>query len=169
MQMKGYYQSPIGWMEVIGSEKGISGVSFTDAAEKKSDCHPYIERCIQELDDYFKGEIPFFTVPIEAIGTVFQQKVWSEVNSIPFGQTASYSEIAERIGSPQASRAVGMANGKNKLGILIPCHRVLGKNSSLTGYAWETWRKQWLLNHEKKMLGKWNHLNIAKRNSELKS
>lgn len=101
-----------------------------------------------QLDAYFAGELQAFDLPLAASGTPFQQKVWAALRDIPFGQTCSYGQLAQRIGTPGASRAVGLANGRNPLSIIVPCHRVIGANGSLTGYGGGLERKRWLLAHE---------------------
>lgn len=102
----------------------------------------------EQLEAYFAGELRAFDVPLAPAGTEFQQKIWQALRDIPFGQTESYGEVAQRIGAPKASRAVGMANGHNPISIIVPCHRVIGANGSLTGYGGGIERKRWLLAHE---------------------
>lgn len=103
-------------------------------------------RC--QLEAYFAGELKDFDLPLAAQGTDFQKKVWAALCGIPYGQTISYGELARRIGQPMASRAVGLANGQNPISIIVPCHRVIGANGTLTGYGGGLSRKQWLLAHE---------------------
>ena len=107
-----------------------------------------VERTAAEIDAYFTGELKRFTVPIIDPGTEFQRTVWTELMNIPYGSTASYKDIAHRIGRPTAMRAVARANGDNRLAIIIPCHRVIGADGSLTGYGGGLWRKKRLLDHE---------------------
>jgi AraC family transcriptional regulator of adaptative response/methylated-DNA-[protein]-cysteine methyltransferase len=102
-----------------------------------------------ELRDYFAGTLRRFTVPLIAPGTPFQEKVWSELLAIPYGETRSYEDLARRLGSVQAQRAVGRANGTNRIAIVIPCHRVINKDGNLGGYGGQIWRKQALLRHER--------------------
>jgi AraC family transcriptional regulator of adaptative response/methylated-DNA-[protein]-cysteine methyltransferase len=109
-----------------------------------------IERLEIELDEYFSGKRKEFTVPVEAIGTEFQMRIWSRLQTIPIGKTVSYESIAREIGKPGAQRAVGRANGDNRLAIIIPCHRVIRSDGTLSGYGGGIWRKQWLLDHEQK-------------------
>lgn len=152
------YKSPIGILEIIGSEEGISSVLFVEREETmylmKEDTPELIKLCYQQLDEYFKGERYEFSLPYLLEGTVFQQSVWQALTAIPYAKTGSYKEIAVSIGNEKAVRAVGSANGKNKLTLLIPCHRIIGANGQLTGYAGGVWRKEWLLQHEKKMAEK---------------
>ena len=115
--------------------------------------NPHIRQAIQQLDEYFRGERNYFTVPLHLEGTPFQRSVWIQLQAIPYGRTVSYSDLAAAIGNSRAVRAVGTANGKNRIALLIPCHRVIGKNQELAGYAWGTWRKEWLLEHEQQERG----------------
>ena len=110
-----------------------------------------LQKCIGELKDFFNGKLRQFTVPVIQPGTDFQQRVWAELMKIPYGVTVSYLELSKRIGDVKAIRAVGTTNGKNQVAILVPCHRVIGSNGTLTGYAGGLWRKQWLLEHELKI------------------
>ncbi len=146
----GYYSSEIGDIKIIGGENKIFSIDFI---EKKptanTEIPPYLEECIEQLDDYFRGERKIFSMKLTLQGTDFQKKVWNQLIKIPYGEISSYKDIALKIGNPNASRAVGNANRKNKLAIIVPCHRVIGSNGSLTGYASGIWRKEWLLKHEK--------------------
>jgi methylated-DNA-[protein]-cysteine S-methyltransferase len=112
--------------------------------------HPVLKQAKRELDEYFTGTRTEFNLPLAALGTAFQQKVWQALITIPFGETWSYQDLADAIGNPKAVRAVGLANGKNPISIIVPCHRVIGKSGKLTGYAGGVERKAWLLKHEKK-------------------
>ena len=105
-------------------------------------------QALKQLEEYFAGKRELFNLPIKALGTDFQQKVWRELLNIPFGKTRTYLEQTKQLGDPKAIRAVASANGKNPIGIVIPCHRVIGSDGSLTGYASGIWRKKWLLEHE---------------------
>jgi methylated-DNA-[protein]-cysteine S-methyltransferase len=154
---KGYkldYQSPIGVIEIIGSEECIQSIMFVDrdlSMGHQADIPRVLRDCYEQLDEYFKGERQIFTFPYEQRGTLFQQTVWNELIKILFAETASYRDIANSLQNEKAIRAVGNANGKNKLSIIIPCHRIIGSNGSLTGYAGGLWRKEWLLNHEREV------------------
>lgn len=148
------YQSPIGLVEITGTEEGVYSVLFT---ERDILQYPLLENtpkslidCYQQLDLYFKGELETFTFPYIVEGTDFQKNVWNTLPSISYGKTGSYKDIAAAIGNEKAVRAVGSTNGKNKLCIVLPCHRIIGSNGSLTGYAGGLWRKEWLLEHENK-------------------
>lgn len=109
---------------------------------------PVLDEAARQLTEYFASERTEFDLPLRPIGTEFQRRVWQALRDIPFGQTWSYGELAEHIGSPTASRAVGLANGRNPISIVIPCHRVIGANGSMTGYGGGIERKRWLLSHE---------------------
>lgn len=113
-----------------------------------ANAHPVMWQLFQQLGEYFRGERQQFTVPLEPRGNDFQLRVWQYLQTIPFGQTRSYGEQARGIGAPGAARAVGRANGMNKIAIIIPCHRVIGASGSLTGYGGGMERKRWLLQHE---------------------
>lgn len=147
------YESPIGVIEIIGTNDAIISILFSEESIKKNliqlDTPKVLKECYKEIDEYFKGTRYDFTIPYEFQGTDFQKAVWNELKNISYAETVSYKDIAISIGNEKAVRAVGSANGKNKLGIIIPCHRVIGSNSKLTGYAGGLWRKEWLLNHEK--------------------
>lgn len=148
------YHSPIGAMLIQANEHSIFNIGFIEADQIASleisttDTHSIIHQCIDELIEYFSGNRTSFTVPIHQVGTDFQQKVWKELYEVPFGKTLSYGELAKKLGDPKCIRAAAAANGKNKIAILIPCHRIIGADQSLVGYAWGKTRKRWLLQHE---------------------
>lgn len=147
-----YYESPIGLISIGGTEEYITELLFIDNAEEMSHGEPgiteVIHQCTEELIEYFHGKRKEFQVPIHQEGTEFQEQVWNQLLHIPYGKTISYLQLAEQIGDAKATRAVASANGKNKIMLLRPCHRVIGSDRSLTGYAGGTWRKKWLLQHE---------------------
>lgn len=140
--------SDIGEITVIADENYIKAVQFgkSEYVNKKT---PLISEAVNQLQEYFKGDRKVFTVPLKPDGTDFQRKVWKALTEIPYGQTASYGEIAEKIGKSGGARAVGNANNKNPIAIMIPCHRVIGANGSLTGYAAGLDIKKKLLDLEK--------------------
>jgi len=147
---KAYYKSKIGLIEIGGTEDGILSLGFVqEESVDNSDIPPCLEKCIEQLDEYFRGKRKEFSVDLLLRGTDFQKKVWNELKKILFGKTVSYKDIAISIGDKKAARAVGGAIGKNKIGIIIPCHRVIGSDGRLTGYGGGIWRKKWLLKHEK--------------------
>ena len=157
-------ESPVGRLDVGATERGVCLVEFGDRRalptelaylEKKlrrpvvpGDC-ARIHQMVDELQRYFAGELRTFTTKLDILGTPFQQVVWAALMDIPYGQTISYGELARRVGRPTASRAVGQANGKNHIAIVIPCHRVVQANGQLRGYGGGLWRKQWLLDLER--------------------
>lgn len=149
-----YYQSPLGKLLLIGNEGKLEALHFPNAPEQEHigadwlyDKTAFAE-VLQQLAEYFAGDRQIFDLNIVPQGTPFQQRVWQELRNIPFGRTASYSEIAERVGNAKACRAVGMANNKNPIPIIVPCHRVIGKNGSLIGFGGGLDLKQQLLNLE---------------------
>lgn len=133
---------------VLSVDDAVTHVLFNKDERKEEVRTAVIEQCIQELDEYFKKGRKFFTVELKAEGTEFQQRVWTELLTIPFGKTISYEELAVRLGDIKAIRAAAVANSVNPIAIIIPCHRVIGKNGELTGYAGGLDNKQWLLFHE---------------------
>ncbi len=133
---KFYYKSPIGILEIIASERGITNIKFVEkflTNDTKENIH--IKKCVEELENYFYKNGKNFSVKLDIIGTEFQKKVWNELRKIPYGKIFSYKEIANKIGNPKSVRAIGMANHLNKIPIIIPCHRVIGANGKLLGYA----------------------------------
>lgn len=141
--------SPLGYVILEGDENGISKISVTSEALVLSEDIPRVfMEAVSQLNDYFDGKRKDFDFKMNPQGTDFQKKVWNELLKIPFGKTASYQEITNRLGDPKAIRAVANANGKNPLWIVVPCHRIIGSDGSLTGYAGGLWRKKWLLEHE---------------------
>lgn len=143
-----YLTTPIGEIYIEASELGIRKVLFISSQSISSNANKWTEQCKQELMEYFSGKRTTFTLPLDQIGTEFQHKVWQDLINIPFGKTSSYAEVANNIQNPKAVRAVGAANGKNPISIIVPCHRVIGSNKKLTGYAGGLERKAWLLKHE---------------------
>jgi len=151
-----YYQSPVGLIRISGNENYISEIHFVDniekpAADRKKQVPPMVIQCVEELIQYFHGQRRSFDLPISQIGSTFQQKVWNELSGIPFGKTISYLELSRRLGDSKAIRAAAAANGRNNVAIIVPCHRVIGSNNKLVGYAGGLWRKKWLLDHEAKL------------------
>ncbi|MEK5142170.1 methylated-DNA--[protein]-cysteine S-methyltransferase [Paenibacillus sp. FSL M7-0134] len=151
------YVSPIGEIEIQGTNEAVYSIMFSNQNELLTRAIEEVPiqvlaECAIQLDEYFKGERFEFTFPYAFEGTDFQQKVWNALVSVGYGKTTAYKDIALAIGNEKAIRAVGSANGKNKLSIVIPCHRIIGSNQKLTGYAGGLWRKEWLLQHEKRCL-----------------
>jgi len=144
-----YYKSPIGRLRIAGNDEAIHAVSFCEDLDLPLTAVPAIGLlCIRQLQEYFAGARKTFDLPLQPAGTIFQQQVWQNLKQIPFGKTCSYLEVARAVSGEKVIRAVGAANGRNPLCIIVPCHRVIGSDGSLTGYAGGLWRKEWLLRHE---------------------
>ena len=147
-----YYESPTGLIRIGGTETYISELTFIDNKSQIKHGEPGISdvmhHCTEQLIEYFQGKRREFNLPIHQDGTDFQSTVWSKLLGIPFGKTQSYADLARTIGDVKAVRAVAGANSKNKIAIIVPCHRIIGTDKSLTGYAGGLMRKKWLLQHE---------------------
>jgi methylated-DNA-[protein]-cysteine S-methyltransferase len=164
-----HYKTPIGIAEIVGDKNGIQSISVKNEADFSAENQDFstalrldsvrtlemtkkmpqcLQDCVQQLDEYFQGTRTSFDLKLNPQGTDFQKQVWQELLNISFGKTRSYMEQTKQIGDPKAIRAVASANGKNPIWIVIPCHRVIGSDGSLTGYAGGVWRKKWLLDHE---------------------
>lgn len=148
--------TPVGDLLISTDGQSIQHILFDDGAAAaklqqyaRQGAQPVLQLAETQLAEYFYGARQAFDLPLNAMGTAFQQRVWNALNTIPFGQTWDYAQLAQAIGQPTAARAVGMANGRNPLSIVVPCHRVIGKNGTLTGYAGGLNRKAWLLEHER--------------------
>jgi methylated-DNA-[protein]-cysteine S-methyltransferase len=155
-----YYESPIGLLEVRGGERGVSAVTFVDAHAPKAvrgagnarggkgPLPAPLADCLTQLDEYFRARRRTFSVKLDLGGTAFQNKVWRALRDVRFGEMVSYKDIAKNVGNPAGTRAVGGANHRNPVSIIVPCHRVVGSDGRLTGYGGGLWRKEWLLRHE---------------------
>ena len=143
-----YIKTPIGIAKIMGDKNGISVISISEEGIISSIIPAILKEAVSQLNDYFNGKRNDFTFKLNPAGTEFQQKVWKGLLEIPFGKTMSYLELSKKLGDVKAIRAVASANGKNPLWIVVPCHRVIGTDGSLTGYAGGLWRKKWLLEHE---------------------
>lgn len=142
-------KSPLGYTKIVGDVHGISLVTVLDSEEKTTDIIPlFLEDCAFQLQEYFQGIRKNFDLKLNPEGTSFQKQVWKQLEQIPYGKTVSYLDLAKQLGDVKAIRAVANANAKNPLWIIVPCHRVIGSDGSLTGYAGGLHRKEWLLNHE---------------------
>lgn len=151
------YSSPIGVIKIEEENNAVTVVSFTDEplpGKQSSSISKIAEQTVTQLDEYFNGKRTKFDLPLQPAGTTFQQTVWNELLKIPYADTVTYLHMAKRLGNVKVIRAAASANGKNPIGIIIPCHRVVGANGALTGYAGGLHRKQWLLEHEAKVAGK---------------
>jgi methylated-DNA-[protein]-cysteine S-methyltransferase len=152
-QFEHIYSSPIGRIKIVANANCIQALTFIEDTDTLSNSEgiespAVIHQCIDELIDYFNGSRTQFTVPIHQSGTDFQQKVWKELFEVPYAKTMSYAALAKKLGDPKVIRAAASANGKNKIAIIVPCHRIIGLDSNLTGYAWGLAKKKWLLQHE---------------------
>ena len=145
-----YYTSPLGLLKLQCSDKHVKAILFEEEQTQKNDEHKLLQQIAKQLDEYFDGKRKQFNHPLNQDGTVFQMKVWDLLYLIPYGKTISYNHLAKQYGHLKAIRAVASANGKNNLSIIVPCHRVIGSDRSLTGYGGGLWRKKWLLEHEAK-------------------
>ena len=145
-----YIETPLGIATISGDKDGIASVSVTKESSNlpSKDIPLHLQRAVSQLIKYFEGRRTDFELTLNPSGTDFQKKVWDQLLKIPFGKTVSYLDIAKRLGDPKTIRAAASANGKNPLWIIVPCHRVIGSDGSLTGYAGGLWRKKWLLDHE---------------------
>ena len=143
-----YFKTPLGIAEIIGDENGVSSISVLDEGDISLKIPKDLKECTAQLQEYFEGKRTDFTFKLNPKGTDFQQKVWQGLLEIPFGKTMSYLDLSKKLGDVKAIRAVASANGKNPLWIVVPCHRVIGTDGSLTGYAGGLWRKKWLVEHE---------------------
>lgn len=152
--------SPVGPLTIVATDVGVRAVLWPDddgrvpiADTKAAPEHPIIVAAVTQLEQYFAGDREEFDVPLDAVGTEFQRSAWDALRTIPFGTTVSYGEQAGRMGDRRKARAVGAANGKNPISIIVPCHRVVGANGALTGFAGGVDTKAWLLEHERSRLG----------------
>ena len=141
-------KSPVGTIEITRSENGIRSIIFLDTESEPGMVPVSLQKCVTQLNEYFSGKRKSFDIKLDPCGTDFQLKVWEKLQQIPFGKTISYLELARMTGRETNTRAVGNANGKNKINIIVPCHRVIGSNGKLTGYGGGLWRKEILLKLE---------------------
>lgn len=152
MLEKAQIKTPIGYLLFQADDRGLFEVSFHDLPQesvaKENLKNPYLIETIRQFEEYLAGNRQDFELQLNPEGTDFQKQVWEELCKIPYGVTISYLELAHRIGNPKAVRAVAAANGQNPIAVIIPCHRVIGSDGSLTGYASGLHRKKWLLTHE---------------------
>ncbi|AUD01056.1 methylated-DNA--[protein]-cysteine S-methyltransferase [Spirosoma pollinicola] len=146
------FESPLGLVRITGDEHGVSAISCKDVSINENTIESKLVEPVRlaemQLKEYFAGLRQSFDFPLNPVGTVFQQTVWKALLTVPFGTTLSYLTLSRQLGDEKAIRAVAAANGRNPLWIVVPCHRIIGSDGSLTGYAGGLWRKQWLLEHE---------------------
>jgi len=144
-----YIKTPLGVAKIVGDAEGVSAITVLNSDEPLTDVIPEsLEDAVYQLNEYFEGARTEFNLTLNPVGTEFQKKVWAALQHIPYGKSKSYLELAKALGDPNATRAAASANARNPLWIVVPCHRVIGTDGSLTGYAGGLHRKQWLLNHE---------------------
>ncbi|WP_220761017.1 methylated-DNA--[protein]-cysteine S-methyltransferase [Flavobacterium sp. UMI-01] len=142
------FTTPLGIATIMGDENGVSKISIADEGVESGEIPVILQEAVTQIKEYFEGNRTHFNFKRNPQGTDFQQKVWQALIEIPYGQTISYLDLSKKLGDVKAIRAVASANGKNPLWIVVPCHRVIGTDGSLTGYAGGLWRKKWLLEHE---------------------
>jgi methylated-DNA-[protein]-cysteine S-methyltransferase len=149
-----YYKTPVGWAHIVADDNYIIKLSIRDDEHKETPVtSPLLKETMKQLAEYFEGTRKQFNLPLNQPGSHFQQQVWEELLRIPYGNTITYGQQSNQMKNPLAIRAIAAANGKNNLWVIVPCHRVIGSNGSLTGYAGGLWRKQWLLEHEARVMG----------------
>ena len=147
-----YYESPLGWLAISSNGSAITKIQFVQEAGEEDTPDQVINQTIEQLNEFFAGQRHTFDLPLAPEGTEFEQKVWEQLQHIPYGATVTYGDISRKLGDPNLMRAVGRANGKNPISIVIPCHRVIGSDNKLTGYAGGLPNKEWLLRHEGALL-----------------
>ena len=148
-----FFSSEIGNIRITASETAIETLYFVEeAAAPSPEMPPVLQECLRQIEAYFRGELKDFSLKLQPQGTAFQQSVWQQLLEVPYGSTATYLDIARRLGDRNAVRAVGSANGRNPISLIIPCHRIIGANGRLIGYGGGLWRKEWLLRHEGALL-----------------
>ncbi|MBM4171398.1 MAG: methylated-DNA--[protein]-cysteine S-methyltransferase [Ignavibacteria bacterium] len=144
-----YINSPIGILSLTATDSKLISIEFeTENLKLEENNNSFLDLCKKELEEYFEGKRKIFSLDVELNGTEFQKSVWLELIKIPFGSTINYLELSKKISDEKAIRAVANANSKNVLPIIVPCHRVIGSNGNLVGYAGGLWRKKWLIEHE---------------------
>ncbi|QHS56765.1 methylated-DNA--[protein]-cysteine S-methyltransferase [Mucilaginibacter sp. 14171R-50] len=151
-----YHRTPVGIALITADDTHITKVSIRDeeGLQETGTDSPLLKEAMKQLDEYFAGDRKEFDLPLNQPGSAFQQQVWQQLLKIPYGSTITYGQQSTLKNNPLAIRAIAASNGKNNLWIIVPCHRVVGSNGSLTGYAGGLWRKQWLLDHEARVMGK---------------
>jgi methylated-DNA-[protein]-cysteine S-methyltransferase len=146
-----YFDSPVGLIRIRGNANAVTQIFFVEEKTEAENPNDILIDCKTQLENYFNGTLRAFSVPVKTGGTTFQQQVWNALQQIPFAKTVSYGDISKAIQNEKSIRAVGTANGQNPIAVIIPCHRVIGADGSLTGYSGGLWRKQWLLEHEQRI------------------
>ena len=146
-----YYTSPVGFLKIQCTAEQVALIHFVNEPGLENDSNELMKECLAQLDEYFLGKRKDFELPLAQRGSDFQQSVWNHLLTIPFGKTISYLQMSKQMGDVKAIRAIAAANGKNNIAIVVPCHRVIGSDAKLVGYAGGLWRKKWLLEHETKI------------------
>ena len=148
-----FFSSEIGNIRITANETAVETLYFVEeTAAPSPEMPPVLQECLRQIEAYFRGELKDFSLKLQPQGTAFQQSVWQQLLEVPYGSTATYLDIARRLGDRNAVRAVGSANGRNPISLIIPCHRIIGANGRLIGYGGGLWRKEWLLRHEGALL-----------------
>ena len=148
-----YLETPVGLIKIVAADQYVVSVAYPRKRSDDEDPNEVTRACMDQLSEYFNGSRKVFDVPVRAKGTEFQVSVWEELMEVPFGTRTTYVELARKLGDPKFTRAVGLANSRNRINIIVPCHRVVGRDGKLTGYAGGLWRKHWLLKHESMVEG----------------
>ena len=146
-----FYHSPVGWLELSATDKGISEISFKNSEPEPyptGHLHSILSETIRQLEGYFTNKQTQFTIPLDLHGSDFEVEVWNQLPTIPFGQTVTYGDFSKRLNNPKAIRAIGSTIGRNPVVIIVPCHRIIGANGRMVGFGGGIWRKEWLLKHE---------------------
>jgi methylated-DNA-[protein]-cysteine S-methyltransferase len=146
-----YHASPVGFLKIQCTAGHVALIHFVNEPGLENDSNELMKECLAQLDEYFSGKRKNFELPLAQRGSDFQQSVWNHLLTIPFGKTISYLQMSKQMGDVKAIRAIAAANGKNNIAIVVPCHRVIGSDAKLVGYAGGLWRKKWLLEHETKI------------------
>jgi methylated-DNA-[protein]-cysteine S-methyltransferase len=146
-----YHHSPVGNLKIQCTASHVTLIHFVNEVGLENDTTDLLKKSISQLDEYFEGKRKDFDLPLGQAGSAFQMNVWDHLTKIPYGKTISYLQLSKQICDVKAIRAIAAANGKNNLAIVVPCHRVIGSNATLVGYAGGLWRKKWLLEHELKV------------------
>jgi len=147
-----YHESPIGLVEIGGTATHIVSLYFVEDRRVVFEPNPTVLEAVRQVGEYFSGQRRVFELDLALHGTAFQEQVWRQLLTVPYGQAATYQDIANALGKPKAVRAVGAANGQNPISIVVPCHRIIGSDGKLVGYGGGLWRKEWLLHHEGTLL-----------------
>jgi len=155
-----YMDTPVGLIKVIADPENVVSVIYPGRRSDDEDPNELTKNCVSQLQEYFAGSRKVFDIPIRAKGSEFQVRVWEELMAVPFGTCTTYVDLARKLGDTKFTRAVGLANARNRINILVPCHRVISRDGRLTGYSGGLWRKGWLLKHERMVAGLTHQLDL---------